>query len=211
MSLPTVRQPDIETIASELTAWHAWTAAYYRKQTPLPELPPQEDKPSTAIVLFGIVVRCPLLAVGWLARKAGMPRLRQWCARMRVRLDWMVLCRAGCSLNQAFTELGLAVLETGDVPTAIECLQRSWQVHPCPHSTSFGLSPRLWVALAGIPGAEPDRIQYEKMARSFAHHSGVLRKRATLSEVVRTLYRALIRGQAEHQDGVGARGRRGSS
>ena len=40
MSLPAVKEPDMQTITSELNAWHAWTAAYHRKEEALPELPP---------------------------------------------------------------------------------------------------------------------------------------------------------------------------
>jgi hypothetical protein len=168
----------------------------------LPELPRQEDEPPTAAVLFEVVVRCPLVALGWTARKMRIARLRQWCARMRIRLDRMVLCRAGCSFNQAITELGLAVLETGAVPGAIECLRRSWHVHPCPHNVSSGLSPNLWIALAGISEAEPIRMEYEKMARLFAPHFGRPRTPASLSDMGRAMYRALRDRNAEHRRAV---------
>jgi len=188
----------MQTINSELTAWHAWAAAYHRNESPLPELPPQEDEPSTAAMLFGLIVRGPVIGLGWLARKVRIQSVRQACAQLRVRLDWMVLCRAGCSLNEALTELGLALLQAGDVPRAVECLRRSWHVHPCPHDTSFGLSPRLWIALAGIPEAETTRVEYEQVARRFAPHFGIPQRKLSLSEIARTTV-ALIRGNAEHR------------
>src|SRR6185369_13228264 len=110
MDLPSVKQPDLNTIAGELTAYQAWAEAWYRKTFPRPELPKSADEPSTATILAGVAVRSPLMALGWFARKLHFSRLRQWCALTQVRLDWMVLCRAGCSLNDAFTELGLAGL-----------------------------------------------------------------------------------------------------
>ena len=194
----------MQTITSELTAWHAWTTAYRRKEAPLPDLPAREDEPSTVVMLVGLIVRCPVIALGWLARKARMHSLRQACARIRVRLDWTVLCRAGCSLNDAFTECGLAVLETGNVSVAIECLERSWRVHPCPHDISFGLSARLWIALAGIPEAEAARNQYERMARSFAPHFGIPLKRESLSSMARTIYRTIREVKAEHRHAADA-------
>ena len=198
MSLPAVKQPDMQTITSELTAWHAWAAAYQHKDALLPELPPQEDEPSTVAMLLGLIVRWPLIGLGWLARNAGVQSVRQACAQLRVRLDWMVLCRAACSLNEAFTELGLALLQAGDVPSAIECLRRSWHVHPCPHNTSFGLSPGLWIGLAGIQDAEATRAEYEHVARRFAAHFGIPQRQLSLSEIARTTYR-LMRGNAEHR------------
>jgi hypothetical protein len=204
MSLPAVKQPDVQTIASELTAWHAWTAAHRRREAPLPELPPQEDEPSTAAMLIGLIVRCPVIGLGWLAGKARMHSLRQACARLRVRLDWMVLCRAGCSLNEAFTELGLALLQGGDVASAVECLRRSWHVHPCPHNMSFSLSARLWIALAGIPGAEGARGEYATVAGWFAPDFGIPRKKARLSEVARMIYRSIREAKAEHHHAADA-------
>jgi hypothetical protein len=173
MNVPVVRQPDIATITSELTAWHRWMIAYRRDEKPLPVLPTHEDEPSTVTLLSGIIVRCPLLALGWLARKGGLPFVRQWAAATRVRLDWMAGCPASCSMNRAFTELGLAMVEAGNVEAAVECLDASWRVHPCPHNTSLGLSPRLWTAIAAIPNAEKGRGQYEEVARRFAAGFGV--------------------------------------
>jgi len=84
------------------------------------------------------------------------------------------------------------------VSNAIECLRRSWHVHPCPHDTSFGLSLGLWIALAGIPEAEPARAEYEDMARLFAPHFGMPRERESLPSIARTIYRAIREDRAEH-------------
>ncbi len=189
MRLPAIEQPDVETIAAELEAWQRRIASG-GKEDPLKELPLQNGEPSSAAFICGLAVRIPLLALGSLARKARLPLLRQWAAHQQIRLDWMTLCRASCSLNHAWTELGLALLERGDVPMAIDCLERSWHVHPCPHDTSHGLSPCLWKALDGTPQAEEARIEYENMARRFASGFGLPRNRVPLLAFLRAVIRA---------------------
>jgi hypothetical protein len=70
-----------------------------------------------------------------------------------VDLDRFSLEPASCGLNRAYTRLGLARLGSGDELGAVDCLRKSWRVHPCPHNTTFGLRPELWNAVATMPGA----------------------------------------------------------
>jgi len=186
-------QPEIETIVAELTTWQRWTAAYYRHEVPLPELPAPQGEPSNVTMLCGFFVRSALRTVGWIGRRGQISSLRVWAARQQVRFDWMALEPASCALNEAFTELGLSLLDIGDSNGAIESLRASWRVHPCPHNISFGLNPHLWVALGEIPGAETVRYEYENVARRFSSNFGLPRGRLSLKQMVRALYNLLLR------------------
>jgi hypothetical protein len=77
-------------------------------------------------------------------------------------------------LNHALSELGLSLMDRDEIAMAVECLGMSSRVHPCPHNMSFGLSTRLWSALAGIPEAEDARKEYETVARGFAAGFGAI-------------------------------------
>ena|SRR2546425_137454 len=57
-------QPEIETIVAELATWQRWTAAYYRHEVPLPELPVPQGEPSNVTMLCGFFVRSALRTVG---------------------------------------------------------------------------------------------------------------------------------------------------
>jgi len=186
-------QPEIETIVAELAIWQRWTAAYYRREVPLPELPVPQGEPSNVTMLCGFFVRSVLRTIGWIGRRGRISSIRVWAARQRVRLDWMALEPASCALNEAFTELGLGLLDTGDSNGAIESLRASWRVHPCPHNISFGLNPHLWVALAETPEAEAVCNEYENVARRFSSSFGVPRGTVSLKRTVRALYDALLR------------------
>ena len=194
-------QPELEAIVAELATWQRWTAAYYRHEVPLPELPVPQGEPSNATMLCGFFVRSALRTVGWIGRRGRMfSSLRVWAARQQVRVDWMALEPASCALNDAFTELGLSLLDTGDTNGAIESLRAAWRVHPCPHNISFGLNPHLWVALGEIPEAEAVRSEYEYVARQFSSHFGPPRGGLSLKQTARALYNALLRKPTRHGD-----------
>lgn len=193
MPIPATQQPSWDAISRDLEAWERWAIARARGVRPLPPLPalPDPAAASGMRACYGLASRLVLLC----AQRAGMacacPGLQLWSARHRILTDKYWYEPARCSLNHAFTDLGLALLEMGDVPGAVECLRRSWRVYPCPHNTSFGLSPRLWKALEDVPEAAAARSEYERIARRFSAAFGAPRQRLTRAQTIRRIVRAL--------------------
>jgi hypothetical protein len=156
-----------DLIEKELTAYHEWQEAFLRGDEKLPSLPASEATARLPVVIGALAARAVLILLAELSRRFGLSSLQIWTARRVVDLDRFALEPASCSLNNAYTRLGLAMLAAGDELGAIHCLRKSWHVHPCPHNTSFGLSPALWRALAGTSGTTAVRAEYEQMARRF--------------------------------------------
>jgi hypothetical protein len=106
----------------------------------------------------------PLLAVFTrVAQVTHTHRMAALLARARIASDRLSYEPRSCGLNNAYTNLGLALLRQNDVIGAIECLEASWHVHPCPHNTSFGLKTRLAAALKPHAQAHASLEQYERM------------------------------------------------
>ena len=160
--------PNLEIIEDELAAYRKWWAAYQQKVKPLPELPTRDNENMSNVALIGgNALRIGYWWIGWLARRFRLSSLRVWAAQKVIAFDGFLLEPASCSLNNALTELGLALLETGDRMAAINCLRRSWKVHPCPHNIWFGLKTRLWQALSSVEESVEARDEYQEMARKF--------------------------------------------
>jgi tetratricopeptide (TPR) repeat protein len=155
-------------IETELAAFKRWQCAYLRNEQPLPDLPVAPDERSLFTLLRGLAVHSILIVLGWSAKLMRLQSLRVWAARQRVASDLIAFEPASCSLNHAYSELGLALLAAGDHVGAVECLRQAWRVHPCPHNTSFGLNPRLWRALGSILESADARREYEERAKQFS-------------------------------------------
>lgn len=173
--------PTLEEIERELAAYRKFQEAYRRGDRPLPELPGGERGPSNIIVLAGGgVLHFGLKLLGLCAKQFRLHRVRRWAASKRVSLDRLWFEPASCGLNSALTELGLALLEIGDTVGASICLAHSGRVYPCPHSTTFGLDPRLWAALKEFPESDSVRVEYEHIAKGFCLGSAWPRKHRAL-------------------------------
>jgi len=48
---PVTKQPTVEVIEAELTAYKRFYHAYYQKERPLPDLPHQPGEPSNIVIL----------------------------------------------------------------------------------------------------------------------------------------------------------------
>jgi hypothetical protein len=155
-----------EQIKSELSSYSAFHAAR-RQGRPLPQLPKGQAGPRLLGFATGLVLHLTLKVIGSAARSVGAHAIRAWTAQKRIDLDHLWYEPGACGLNSAWTDLGLAMAARGLYSGAAECLGRSWRVHPCPHSTSFGLSRRL-VEFLRQAGAVPEAVQeYERIAKLF--------------------------------------------
>lgn len=102
-------QPSIQAIQAELAVFKRWQEAYLQKEDPLPDLPESDDQRSNFILLCGLAVYSGLVLLGWVAKLTHWKALRVWAAHQRVKYDSIAFEPASCSLNNAFTELGLAL------------------------------------------------------------------------------------------------------
>ena len=69
--------------------------------------------------------------------------------------------------NKAYTDLGIAFMNTGQIEKAMDCLQKSWRIYPCPHNMSNGLSTRLSRALYKNQSAQNIVNEYAEMNNAF--------------------------------------------
>lgn len=103
-----------------------------------------------------------------MAQRSRLHRVRVWAARQRIAFDRLLDEPASCGLNQALTELGLALLRVGDADGAKDSLVRSGEVYPCPESTLFfGLDSRLWVVMRERADSAELCAEYERTAKKF--------------------------------------------
>ena len=90
-------------------------------------------------------------------------------SKVRIATDKLSHEPVSCGYNQAYTNLGLALLAENDIEGAINCLDSSWRVHPCPHNTSFGLDRRLVSKLIQFPEAKKSVEKYIKIGKKFVY------------------------------------------
>jgi hypothetical protein len=154
--------PDDDAIATEVAWWRKALSAGRRGQA----IPARTEASSGHFVL-GTGLLAVLAIANRIARRGRVPRLAAAIARARTRLDGHFYEPNACGLNSALTELGLALLTTGDVAGAVVALDRSGRVYPCPHSLSFGLRQDLAVALASYPQATDALARYRKRSDQF--------------------------------------------
>ncbi len=194
MPIPNIQQPSSDEVTRALDAWEAATAAWARGENPRAPSPGfiEQSSASDLRLCYGVAARLALRGIGRAGQAGGWLGWRLFSARHRILTDKDWFEPVMCGLNAAFTDLGLALLETGDVNGAVECLRRSARVYPCPHNTTFGLDPRLWRALERVPEATAARSEYERVARRFSPAFGTPRRRISRTEAVRILAKALF-------------------
>jgi len=166
--MPVEDRPSLQVIEHELEAYRRFWAAAEQGIRPLPEVPEMERVPRSMVkAVLGEILHIGLKILGRVAKYLHFSYLRGWASRQRVSLDRFTFEPTSCGLNRALTEMGLALLATGEVRGAKECLVQSWQVHPCIHNTYVGLDFRLWQALQAIPDLREECAEYERMAKKF--------------------------------------------
>ncbi len=133
-----------------------------------PEIFPVGWEVSSLVTLIGgVFLHLLLWCLGRCALKCRLYALAIWTARKRITYDYLWFAPQSCGLNHAYTDLGIACFRSGKTKDAVECLQKSWKVFPCPHNTSFGLSTRLCQLLAGEAIAADAVQEYREMRDAF--------------------------------------------
>ncbi|HYD49513.1 MAG TPA: tetratricopeptide repeat protein, partial [Terriglobales bacterium] len=128
-----------ERLNTEWDTYRRWIAAHSQGSESKPELPRQlvTSKRSAWIGVPTTLMLVGFVLIGAMARRARLHRARAWAAEKEIAFDHFWYEPGACGLSKAYTRLGLARLAMGDKKTAIDCLERSFQVHPCPHNVNF--------------------------------------------------------------------------
>ena len=107
----------------------------------------------------------------WFLAKVGLKfritQLTMWASENRIKYDYLWWEPISCGLNNSYTDLGVAYLRAGKIEEAINCLDKSWRVYPCPHNTSFGISLKLFNKLKSNPEAQSVVTEYFEMWDKF--------------------------------------------
>jgi hypothetical protein len=161
-----------EEILLELKHYQKFQEYYNegKRGSDLPKLPGnRDDQKNNSYMLFGLMIHPLLFASIIISRILRLHKFVAFFSKVRIATDKLSHEPVSCGFNQAYTNLGLALLVENDIQGAIHCLDLSWRVHPCPHNTSFGLDRRLVSKLRHFPEAEKNVEKYIKMGKQFVY------------------------------------------
>ena len=99
-----------------------------------------------------------------------MVRAQERLAANSIRTDEHSPEPMSCGIHKAYTRYGLARLAQGDVVSAIQSLSYSTKVHPCLHTTTYGLSYALRNRLLSYAEAEEAIQLFDVIAWRFGGH-----------------------------------------
>ena len=118
-------------------------------------------------ICFGISLHSFLWLLIKIGSALGIPSLMVWAANTRIEYDHLYFEPRSCGYTNSYTNMGLGYLKMGKIDEAIECLDKSWRVYPCPHNTSYGLNLKLYKKLKKIPKANDAVSEYAEMWEYF--------------------------------------------
>ena len=131
------------------------------------ELMALESKANYCKYIFGTLLHGLLFFLIAISKQIRLWWLVLFFAKIRIVTDSWSFEPRQCGYNQAYTLVGLYRLRNKNVSGAITALKESWQVYPCPHNTTFGLSRELIVQLSKYPEAKLAIAEYIEIYNSF--------------------------------------------
>ncbi len=161
-----------EDILKELKHYQKFQEHYKegKRGSDLPKLPPNKDnQKNRTYMLYGLIIHPFLFISVNISKLLRIHKFVAFFSKVRIVTDKLSYEPVSCGYNQAYTNLGLALLSENDIEGVKHCLDASWRVHPCPHSTSFGLDRRLVSKLRLYPEAEKTVEKYIKMGKQFVY------------------------------------------
>ena len=160
--------PD-KTIISELKLCHAYYKAL-RTGVPKSERPllPQTAPTKMPRSLTGAVRYSANSALLGIAETLGIVGAQEWFAKNCILIDEYSPEPMSCGIHKAYTKYGLARLAQNDVVSAIQSLVYSAKIHPCLHTTKYGLSYRLRNKLLPFAEAEDAVKLFDVIAWRFS-------------------------------------------
>ena len=161
-----------EDILPELKQYQKFQQDYLSGKTEkecscLPENKDAPQKPSHCIL--GMLIHSIILISIELSALLRIKIFVAFFAKLRIATDRYSFEPLSCGYNYAYTKLGLVLLSQNDVAGAINCLDASWRVHPCPHNTSYGLKRALVSKLKDYPEASIVVAQYLTIGKQFVY------------------------------------------
>lgn len=114
-----------------------------------------------------VTLHSTLYAIRIIAKKLALWPIVGFCAYLRIKTDQWSFEPRQCGYNDAYTILGLYRLRQKNIQGAIEALNESWRVWPCPHNSSFGLKRALADQLERHEEARTSVIEYNEIAKYF--------------------------------------------
>lgn len=118
-------------------------------------------------IFTGLVIHSLIAILVFLSKLLRLWRVVLLLSKLRVRTDGFSYEPRQCGYNSAYTNIGLSKLKIGDLEGAIDALNESWQVYPCPHNTSFGLKTSLVKELSKYPEASENVATYVEIYKRF--------------------------------------------
>jgi len=160
--------PD-KIIIEELKLYNAYNKAL-RIGVPKRERPslPRPTKQKTSLLLLGAVLHSTIYILLSLSEMLGFVKVQEWLARNRITTDEFSSEPMSCGIHNAYTKYGIACLTHGNVTLAIQSLIYSIKIHPCLHSTLYGLSYVLRNKLMTYTEAEEAIQLFDVVARRFS-------------------------------------------
>jgi hypothetical protein len=166
-----------KVIIGELNQYHAYNKAL-RAGVPKSKRPilPQPTRAGAPRSLVGVVMHSTSSFLLALSEMLGIVRAQEWFAKKSITTDEHSSEPMSCGIHNAYTQYGLARLAQGDVISAIQSLSYSTKIHPCLHTTTYGLSYTLRNRLMSYAEAE-DAIQlFDVIAWRFSGRDSYMHK-----------------------------------
>lgn len=160
--------PD-KIIIRELKQYHAYHDAI-RNGVPKSERPtlPQSRRSGGTRSLMGAVLYSANSILLRVAQVLKMIRAQERIARNSIRIDEYSSEPMSCGIHKAYTAYGLARLSQNDIVSAIQALSYSAKIHPCLHTTAWGLSKELRNSLLPHEEAEDAIKLFDVIAWEFS-------------------------------------------
>ncbi len=131
------------------------------------ELMELESKPNYLKSIVGSLFHGLLFLLIAISKLMKLWVLVLFFAKIRIISDSWSFEPRQCGYNRAYTLVGLYRLKNKNISGAITALKESWQVYPCPHNTTFGLSKELVKKLKAYPEAQSAVEEYIEIYNSF--------------------------------------------
>ena len=136
-----------EDVLYYISIWENWLSGSEPAKNKPIEIRDAEGYESNYKIIIGTIVDISLWILNKFSMLLSLHSTSILATTTRIKINYLTWEPNSCSLNNAYTDLGISYLKLGNIDKSVKCLQKSWKVYPCPHNTTFGLSMRLFKML----------------------------------------------------------------
>jgi hypothetical protein len=122
-----------EDVLYHLSIWKDWLNGPDPANNKPIEIRDAEGHESNYKIFFGTIFDVALWILNKFSMLLSIHSLSILTTIRRIKIDYMTWEPNSCSLNNAYTDLGISYLKSGNIEKSVECLQKSWKVYPCLH------------------------------------------------------------------------------